>query len=329
MQPFDFEKARSKVDAVSILANDPEAAFVAGGTELLNWMKEGIENYGHIVDINSLPLDRIDSGPGGLHLGALSRMSDVARHPEVRKKYPAISEALELSASPQLRNMATVGGNLLQRTRCPYFRAETVLPCNKRVLGIGCAALHGENRTHAIFGWSKSCVATHPSDLAVALTALDASLVVLGQKGEKRIPLTEFYVLPDDHPERETVLERGELITEISIPISDVSERSHYLKIRERASYEFALVSAAVAISLDEQKRILKARIALGGVAPKPWRLYSAENSLVGCAFETRSLRKALEDSFKEARPLEHNGFKIELAKRTIVRALQNVGGSI
>lgn len=327
MEPFNFEKATNEAAAVSILASDPDAAFVAGGTELLNWMKEGIEEYRHIVDINSLPLGLISYGPGGLHLGALSRMSDVASHPDVRRNYPAISEALELSASPQLRNMASVGGNILQRTRCPYFRAETSLPCNKRVPGTGCAAIHGENRTHAIFGWSESCVATHPSDLAVALTALDASVAVWGQNGERKIPITEFYVLPEDHPERETTLERGELITAISIPASDVSRRSHYLKIRERTSYEFALVSAAVEVQLDNQKRISKARIALGGVAPRPWRLSSAENSMIGSTLETSSLRKALEDSFKEARPLEQNAFKVELAKRTVVRALQTAGG--
>ena len=253
-------------------------------------------------------------------------MSDVAAHPAVRRAYPAIAEALELSASPQLRNMASMGGNLMQRTRCPYFRAETELPCNKRRPGTGCAAREGENRGHAIFGWSDACVATHPSDVAVALAALEATVHVLGPRGERAIPVVDFYRLPDDGPEQDTVLAHDELITAIDVPASPLTGRSHYLKVRERSSYEFALVSAAVALAMDG-KHIQQARIALGGVAPRPWRLTAAEGALIGAPLERDALRRAVESAFGAARPLAHNGFKVELARRTVVRALEHAGG--
>ena len=326
METFAFARPNDLAGVLAAIAR-PGAVAIAGGTELLNWMKEGIVVPERVVDINGLPgLDGIEAGPTGLRIGALARMSDVARHEAVRRDYPAISEALVKSASPQLRNMASIGGNLLQRTRCPYFRAEVDLPCNKRRPGSGCAALEGEDRSLAIFGWSNSCIATHPSDVAVAFAALDASVEVVGPGGSRTIPLTEFHRLPGDAPEHETILESGELIVAIVVPVSPLARRSHYLKVRERASYEFALVSVAVAVDL-EGDRIAAAQIAVGGVAAKPWRLAGAEEKLRGLALEAGALRAAIEDSFADARPRKHNGFKIELAKRTVVRALQTAGG--
>jgi xanthine dehydrogenase YagS FAD-binding subunit len=328
MFPFTYQRATDSQSVIAALAADPEAACIAGGTEILNWMKDGIATPRRLIDINELPLAQIEAGPRGLRLGALARMSDVAAHAAVRHAYPAIAEALELSASPQLRNMASLGGNLLQRTRCPYFRAETALLCNKRRPGTGCAAREGENRWHAIFGWSSACVATHPSDVAVALAALDATVQVHGPEGERTIPLVDFYRLPDDAPEADTVLGHDELITAIDVPASPLTGRSHYLKVRERSSYEFALVSAAVALQVDGQ-RIQQTRIALGGVAPKPWRLTAAESALIGMPLEQDALQQVIAGAFSEARPLVHNAFKVELAKRTVLRALENVGGRL
>jgi xanthine dehydrogenase YagS FAD-binding subunit len=328
MFPFTYERATDPQSAMAALAADPEAACIAGGTELLNWMKDGIATPRRLIDINDLPLAQIEAGPRGLRLGALARMSDVAAHAEVRHAYPAIAEALELSASPPLRNMASMGGNLLQRTRCSYFRAETALPCNKRRPGTGCAAREGENRWHAIFGWSNACVATHPSDVAVALAALDATVQVHGPAGARTIHLVDFYRLPDDTPEDDTVLGHDELITAIDVPASPLTGQSHYLKVRERSSYEFALVSAAVALHVDGQ-RIQQTRIALGGVAPKPWRLTAAESALMGMPLEREALHQAIGGAFSEARPLAHNAFKVELAKRTVLRALETVGGRL
>ena len=290
-------------------------------------MKEGIVVPRRLIDINRLAgLDAIEVGPDGLRIGALARMSDVARHESVRRDYPVIAEALLRSASQQLRNMASLGGNLLQRTRCPYFRAEVDLACNKRRPGSGCAALEGEDRSLAIFGGSDACIATHPSDVAVAFAALDAVVEVRSRSSARTIPLSQFYRLPDSAPERETTLEPGELVVAIVVPASRLAGRSHYLKVRERASYEFALVSAAVAVDLDGD-RIGEARLALGGVAPMPWRLPAAEARLRGASLERSALRAAIEDGFADARPRKHNGFKVELAKRTIVRALKTAGG--
>jgi xanthine dehydrogenase YagS FAD-binding subunit len=328
MLPFTYQRESDLQSVIAVLAGDADAACIAGGTELLNWMKDGIAAPRRLLDINDLPLAQIEVGPRGLRLGALARMSDVATHPEVRHAYPAITEALELSASPQLRNMASMGGNLMQRTRCSYFRAETDLPCNKRRPGTGCAARQGENRGHAIFGWSDACVATHPSDVAVALAALDATVQVRGPRGERTIPLVDFYRLPGDAPEHDTVLAHDDLIIAIDVPASPLTSRSHYLKVRERSSYEFALVSAAVALQMDGT-RIQQARIALGGVAPKPWRLTAAEGTLVGVPLARDTLRHAVDGAFGAARPLAHNAFKVELAKRTVIRALENVGGRL
>lgn len=328
MIPFAFERASDAPAAIAAVGGDPGASFIAGGTELLNWMKEGIAAPQRLVDINGLPLDAIEAGPEGLRIGALVRMSDLAAHPVVRREYPMIAEALELGASQQLRNMASMGGNLLQRTRCPYFRADTDLPCNKRRPGSGCAARNGDNRTGAIFGSSDACVAINPSDVAVPLAALDAVVRVLGAGGPRAIPLVEFHRLPGDAPERDTVLEHGDLIIGIDVPASAAARHSHYLKVRERASYEFALVSAAAAVDLDGD-RIREARLALGGVAPKPWRLWAAEEALAGATLEPSDLRRAVDRAFVDARPLAHNAFKVELAKRTAVRALQRAGGRV
>jgi xanthine dehydrogenase YagS FAD-binding subunit len=329
MHAFAFTRA-ADVNAAIAAAADPDAALIAGGTELVNWLKEGIVAPARLVDINGLAeLAAIEVSDASVRIGALARMSDVAEHDFLRREMPAIAEALTASASPQLRNMASMGGNLRQRTRCPYFRAETDLPCNKRRPGTGCSALEGEDRSMAIFGWSEHCLATHPSDVAVALAALDATVHLRAADGSRAVPVADFHRLPGDNPERDTVLRRGEIITAIEVPISPLARRSHYLKVRERASYEFALVSVAVGLELDANQadHIRKVRIALGGVAPKPWRLVRAEATLRGAPLEGSALRTALEADFAEAKPRRHNGFKIELAKRAVIRALQVAGG--
>ncbi|MGB8176871.1 MAG: FAD binding domain-containing protein, partial [Pseudolabrys sp.] len=265
----------------------------------------------------------------GLRIGALARMSDVAANMEVRRQFPVIAEALLFAASGQLRNMASIGGNIIQRTRCAYFRDETDGRCNKRNPGSGCAALHGLNRNHAIFGWSQSCVATNPSDLAVALVAMDAIVIVRGQAGERRIPFTDFHRLPGNTPERDNVLDRGDLIVAIEVPANVEARASHYLKVRDRASYEFALVSVAAALATDG-RRIRSARLAMGGVAHKPWRLAAAERSLRGISLEDiDGLRSAIAASFIDACPLAHNAFKVELAQRVALRAMQTAGARI
>jgi xanthine dehydrogenase YagS FAD-binding subunit len=325
MQTFTYQRTATLPDAIGAsLMSD--AMFIAGGTELTNWMKEGIVSPRRLIDINGIGgLDRIQADERALRIGGLARMSDVAGHEVVQRDYPAISQALLKSASAQIRNMASMGGNLMQRTRCPYFRAEVDLPCNKRRPGSGCAALEGEDRFAALFGWSDSCIATHPSDVAVALAALDAVVEVSGPGGSRLIPIGDFHRLPGETPQQETDLASGELIVAITVPASPLTRRSHYLKVRERASYEFALVSAAVAVELDGG-RITEARVALGGVAHKPWRLAVAEEKLRGARLEREVLRATIEDAFAEARPRRHNAFKIELAKRTVVRALQTAG---
>jgi xanthine dehydrogenase YagS FAD-binding subunit len=326
METFTYERITAPDVAVSVLRDDPAAILVAGGTELANWLKERIVRPARLLDINGLPgLDGIDVGPDGLRIGALVRMADLADDPQVRRDYPAIPEALSRSASQQLRNMATMGGNLLQRTRCPYFRADAELHCNKRRPGSGCAALIGTDRSQAIFGWSDSCIATHPSDVAVALAALDAEITLQGPAGARTVPVATFYRLPADEPERDTVIEPAELITAITVPPHPVARHSWYLKVRERRSYEFALVSIAAAVEVDDRSgTIREARVAVGGVAHGPWRMPSAEQALVGCAIaDADALREALEDDFSQARPRRENGFKVELAKRAAVRTLQ------
>jgi xanthine dehydrogenase YagS FAD-binding subunit len=262
-----------------------------------------------------------------MRIGALARMSDVAADMHVRQNYPVIAEALLLSASGQLRNMASIGGNIMQRTRCAYFRDEDGLPCNKRQPGSGCSALHGLNRNHAIFGWSDSCVAVNPSDLSVALAALDATVRVRGLRGEYAIPFADFHRLPgDDTPEHDTALRRGELIVAIDIPAGSDGRASHYLKVRDRQSYEFAVVSVAATLALDG-RQIRSVRLAMGGVAHKPWRLTAAERALVGVSLaDDDQVKAAIATSFVDARPLAHNAFKVELAQRAAFRALRTAG---
>jgi xanthine dehydrogenase YagS FAD-binding subunit len=328
MHPFTFSTVDDPAAAIAAHARDPELAFIAGGTDLIGLMKDHVALPEHLLDINRLPdMARIEGVPeGGLRIGALARMSDVAADIEVRRRFPVIAEALLFSASGQLRNMASMGGNIMQRTRCAYFRDEDDLPCNKRRPGSGCSARHGLNRNHAIFGWSESCVATSPSDVAVALAALDATVVVQGPAGERAIPFAEFHRLPGDTPERENVLGRGDLIVAIEIPAGAEGRASHYLKIRDRQSYEFALVSAAAAVVTDGRS-IRSARLALGGVAHKPWRLRAAETALRGASLDdVDTLKLAIARSFTEARPLAHNVFKIDLAQRVALRALQIAG---
>jgi xanthine dehydrogenase YagS FAD-binding subunit len=327
--PFAFERAGDVAAAIAALEADPGAVLVAGGTELVNWMKDGIVSPTRLVDVNRIAgLDGVEATPDGLRIGALARMAEVADDPGVRRDYPAIAEALLSGASRQLRAMASMAGNLLQRTRCPYFRAETALPCNKRRPGSGCAALAGEDRSMAVFGWSERCLATHPSDVAVALAALDATFAVRGPGGERTLPVAALHRLPGERPERDTVLERGEMIVGLQVPASAVARRSRYLKVRERASYDFALVSVAAGVELDAAGRIADVRIALGGVAARPWRLTAAERALPGTpAGDAAALRSAVEGAFADARPRRHNGFKVELARRAVVRALLLAGG--
>ncbi len=326
MQPFEYSRAGDINEASKAVAGVRQTKIVAGGTNLLDLMKEHVETPGRLLDINSLPLSKIEATATGIRIGALVRMSDAAEHEMIRTKFPAISEALLLSASPQLRNMASLGGNLMQRTRCPYFRDITFASCNKRNPGSGCSAIKGENRMHAILGTSEACIATHASDFAVALAALDGVIQVTGTKGSRDIAAVEFHLLPGSTPNREHALAADEMITSILIPSAAHAERSHYLKVRDRASYEFALTSAAVGIALDGST-IRSARLALGGVGTKPWRSLEAEAVLTGRSASDSLFRKAAEAAMQGARPQKQNAFKVELAKRTIVRALQTVQG--
>jgi xanthine dehydrogenase YagS FAD-binding subunit len=328
MHPFALSRADDPAQAIAAQERDAGLAFIAGGTDLIGLIKDRAALPERLLDINGLPgMAGIEPLPGGgLRIGALARMSDVAADAQVRRHFPVIAEALLAAASGQLRNMASMGGNIMQRTRCAYFRDEDELPCNKRRPGSGCAALHGLNRNHAIFGWSESCVATHPSDLAVALAALDAIVIVWGQAGERSIAFGDFHRLPGRTPELDTTLARGELIVAIEVPASSEACASHYLKVRDRQSYEFALVSAAAAVALDGE-RIRSARLAMGGVAHKPWRLAAAETSLRGLSLDdSNGLRSAIAASFTDARPLAHNAFKVELAQRAALRAIVTAG---
>jgi xanthine dehydrogenase YagS FAD-binding subunit len=319
---FQYTKATDVGQAISSVR--PEAKFVAGGTTLIDLMKLEVERPKLLVDINGLPLDRIEpDSSGGLKIGALVRNSDLAHDAQVQRLYSVLSQALLSGASPQLRNMATTGGNLLQRTRCYYFR-DTNYACNKREPGSGCSAMEGYNRIHAVLGTSQHCIATHPSDMAVAMMALDATVFVTGAKGNRSIPITKFYLLPGTTPERENVLAPGEIITHITLPALPQHAKSHYLKRRDRASYEFALASAAVVVELDG-RNIRKAQVAMGGVGTIPWRSSEAEHELAGAEATERSFRKAAEAALRLAKARRDNGFKIELAKRTLVRALQTV----
>ena len=299
-----------------------EIRFIAGGTNLVDFMKLNVETPQKLVDINHLPYDKIEVfTDGGLSIGAGVRNSDLAYHPVVRKNYAVLSEALLSGASPQLRNMATTAGNLLQRTRCMYFR-DTAMPCNKREPGSGCAAITGINRSLAILGTSEHCIATNPSDMNVAMAALEATIHVRGTKGERSIPIADFHLLPGNTPQRETVLEPGDLITHVTLPPPAPGSRSLYLKLRDRASYEFALASAAVVVTVANGK-ITRARIALGGVGTKPWRSTEAERELTDQPVIQAVFQKAADAALHDAKPQSQNGFKVELAKRCLVHALK------
>jgi xanthine dehydrogenase YagS FAD-binding subunit len=322
MRPFKYTRATDAAGAARAVASNPRAKFLAGGTNILDLMKEDVERPDELVDVNRLGLAEIKAAPGGgVSIGALAKNTDTANHPLIRKGYPLLTQAIVAGASGQLRNMATNGGNLMQRTRCQYFY-DTAMPCNKREPGTGCGALEGLNRIHAIFGWSDKCVATYPGDMANALYALDAVVRVRGAGGRERtIPVTEFHRLPGDTPEKDNNLAHGELITSIELPKSNLAQHSYYLKVRDRASYAFALVAVAAALELDGGK-VRQARVVLGGVAHKPWRSPEAEAALVGSPASEESFRRAAEAALKGAKPLAHNAYKVELGKRAVVRAL-------
>ena len=322
MLPFSYSKAAD--EGAALRDCDAGTKYVAGGTNLLDLMKLRVETPGRLIDINGLPLGDVAPLGAGVRIGALVRNSALAYHPLIVERYPMLSQALLAGASPQLRNMATVGGNLMQRTRCMYFRGPQY-PCNKRDPGAGCAALAGDNRGHAVLGGSERCVAVMPSDLCVALAALDAVVRIAGRHGERAAPLVDFHLVPGDHPERETVLAPGELITAVDLPALPFATRSLYLKLRDRASYAFALVSVAAALDV-ENGTVKAARLALGGVGTKPWRAREAEAALAGQPADEASYRAAAEVALRDARPLQHNGFKIELAKSAIARALSTLG---
>ena len=322
MNPFRYERAADAPSAVALLAQAPAGAFLAGGTNLVDHLKLGVRQPDVLVDITRLPYDRIEPLPdGGVRIGALVRNSDLAADRSIRARYPALAQALLAGASGQLRNMATAGGNLLQRTRCVYFQ-DVTKPCNKREPGSGCSARAGYHRELAILGASEACIATHPSDMAVALAALDAVVRVLGPDGERTIPLVEFHRLPGDEPQRDTVLEHSELITAIDLPPLAFAARSRYRKVRDRASYAFALVSVAAALAVTDDGMVRDVRLALGGVAHKPWRAWKAEATLRGAPATEASFRRAAEAELADAQPLPGNAFKVPLARNTIVRTL-------
>jgi xanthine dehydrogenase YagS FAD-binding subunit len=312
MQPFTYQRVDSLARARAALLEDPRAQMIAGGTTLLDLMKAGVERPAAVIDINALPLAAIDVTPQHVRIGALARNSDVADDPTIVREFPVLVQALAAGASGQLRNMATVGGNLLQRTRCTYFR-DNVSRCNKREPGSGCDARAGVSRGHAVLGTSESCIATHASDMAVALAALDATVIVMRADGEVRLTLDQFYRLPEERPERETVLERGDVIVAVELAPAPLYRRSHYLKLRDRASYEFALT---------------RSRLALGGVGTVPWRAQDAERVLDGGQAGPELFRRAADAAFTGAVTTPYNAFKVELAKRAIVRVLETLAAS-
>ncbi|MFL6584915.1 MAG: FAD binding domain-containing protein [Chthoniobacterales bacterium] len=326
MNPFSYTRAADAQQATNAAGSNASAKFLAGGTNLIDLMKMGVERPTQLVDVNRLPLAQIEEMPsgGGVRIGGLARNSDVAEHPLIVQRYPVLSEALLAGASPQLRNLATTGGNLLQRTRCYYFYDPAFPQCNKRQPGSGCGAINGFNRIHAILGQSEQCIATNPSDMNVALAALDAVVQVQGTNGARSIPFADFHRLPGSTPNVDTNLRADELITAVDLPAIPFATRSHYLKVRDRASYAFALVSVAAVLDVQDG-RISAARIALGGVAHKPWRAQKAEAALVGQVADEKTFRAAADAELAAAKGYKHNSFKIELAKRAIVRALSTV----
>lgn len=322
MRPFTYTRPQTVDDAIHAYGDGPDVRFIGGGTNLLDLMKMGVERPAHLVDVNRLPLTTIEEHGGGIRIGALVTNTDAANHQLIRTRYPVLSEAILAGASQQLRNKATMGGNLLQRTRCYYFYDPSYSECNKRVPGSGCAAKDGYNRIHAILGASEQCIATHPSDMCVALVALEASVQVKGPKGERSIPMAEFHRLPGHTPQIDANLHPGELITAIDLPAMPYAKRSTYLKVRDRNSYAFALVSVAAILDMDESGSVREARIALGGVAHKPWRASKAEKAITGKKPDGPNLRAAAEAELHDAKPYKDNAFKVELAKRSIVRAV-------
>jgi len=328
MHTFEFIRPADPAAAITAAAQSKTAQqgadvrFMGGGTTLIDLMKLNVETPARILDINRLPLNKIEDTPDhGLRIGATVRNSDLAYHPRVQRDYSVLSQAILQGASAQIRNMATVGGNLLQRTRCVYFR-DTAMPCNKREPGTGCPAITGHNRTLAILGTSEQCIATNPSDMCIALAALDATVQIQGTKGTRTIAFGDFHLLPGSTPHRETVLEPGDLITHITLPPPTSGSKHLYLKLRDRASYEFALASAAVVLTISNGK-ISRARIALGGVGTKPWRSLEAEAALTGKPANDTTFRQAAEAALRSAKPQSENGFKIELAKRCLTHALR------
>jgi len=327
MRPFKYSRTQDANAAAQMLTANPNAKFLAGGTNLLDLMKEDVERPDEIVDITRLSFTQIKTisagtNKGGVSIGGLAKNTDTANHPLIRQNFPLLTQAILAGASGQIRNMATNGGNLNQRTRCAYFY-DTAMPCNKREPNSGCGALEGINRMHAVFGWSNECIAVHPSDMCVALFALDAVVKVQGTNGtERSIPFADYHRLPGNTPQKDNNLNHGEVITSIELPKNNFANKSYYLKVRDRASYAFALISVAAALEVDGN-RIKQARIAMGGVAHKPWRAMEAEKMLVGKEATEANFKQAAEAEMKLAKPLEHNKFKVELGKRTIIRSLQ------
>lgn len=328
MSPFTYTRVDDPNAAVSAIAANTHARFLGGGTNLIDLMKMGVEAPTQLVDINRLPLTQIEDLSGGVRIGGLARNSDAAEHPLIAQRYPVLSQAILAGASAQLRNMATTGGNLLQRTRCYYFYDPAFPMCNKRQPGSGCGALNGFNRIHAILGQSEQCIATHPSDMCVALAALDATVQVQGPNGARSIAIGDFHRLPGDTPNVDTNLRADELITAVDLPVLPPSVRSSYLKMRDRASYAFALVSVAAVLDLAPDGTINAARLALGGVAHKPWRSIEAEQALTGQKADAAVFQRAAEAALANAKAYKYNEFKIPLAKRSIVRALTTTAGA-
>ncbi|MEU1198093.1 xanthine dehydrogenase family protein subunit M [Streptomyces sp. NPDC005813] len=328
MRPITYARATDTAAAIAAVSADPTSDFLAGGTTEIDLLRQNVLHPRRLVDINSLPLNRIETTPeGGLRIGSLARMSEVAAAPVVRERFPMLSQSLELGASAQLRHMASMGGNLLQKVRCSYYR-DAVSPCNKREPGTGCSAVDGFSRGHAVLGTSSHCIATHPSDAAVALMALDAQVHTLGPDDRERTyAFDDFFLLPGDSPHREHPMEHGELITSIELPAAPVARHSLYLKVRDRESYEFALTSVAAAVSVVDGT-IADVRVALGGVATKPWRARRVEDFLIGAAAQRNNFAQAARVELIEAQPTTMNAFKVELAQRAIVRALETLIGN-
>jgi xanthine dehydrogenase YagS FAD-binding subunit len=320
MIQYSYTKPSTQKAAIDALKRDASAQFIAGGTNLVDLMKRGVMTPQRLVDINGLPLKNITAYKGGLNIGSLALNSDVSEDPLVVAKYPLLSLALKAGASPQLRNMATVGGNMMQRTRCPYFY-DISTPCNKRAPGTGCSALEGYNRMHAIFGYSDKCIAVHPSDMCIALVAMDATVLVDGPKGIRKIKFEDFHRLPGDAPEKDNTLQKGELITAVQIAESPFTKSVHYLKVRDRASYAFALVSVAAALHI-EGNVIKDARLAMGGVAHKPWRLLNAEKALIGKPANDAAFTQAADIGMQGAKGFKYNSFKVQMGRNAIVEAL-------